>query len=291
MLIGGELGYRLLRRFPVPRSWQARLTRSARPQPGKLEAYWGPGIWEELAGRTVIDFGCGTGADAIDIARHGARQVIGLDIVREALDVAAAAAARANVSGRCTFGTTTTVKADRILSLDSFEHFADPGGVLETMAGLLKPDGCVLVSFGPPWFHPYGGHSFSVFPWAHLLFTEQALLRWRADYCTDGATRFGEVRGGLNQMTIRRFERLIRQGPFRLMDFTAFPIRGTRLFHNGLTREFLTSMVRCRLALSRTRRRGPDRGPGSGARGQGRRPRLLADPRPLALAPPVLADP
>ena len=54
MLIGGELGYRLLRRFPVPRSWQARLTRSAPPQPGKLEAYWGPGIWEELAGRTVI---------------------------------------------------------------------------------------------------------------------------------------------------------------------------------------------------------------------------------------------
>jgi hypothetical protein len=54
-----------------------------------------------------------------------------------------------------------------------------------------------------------GGHLFSVFPWAHLIFSEQALIRWRSDFKSDGATRFSEVAGGLNQMTIRRFERLI----------------------------------------------------------------------------------
>jgi hypothetical protein len=67
----------------------------------------------------------------------------------------------------------------------------------------------VPISFGPTWHHPYGGHLFSVFPWAHLIFSEKALTRWRSDLRDDGATRFGEVAGGLNQMTIRRFEELV----------------------------------------------------------------------------------
>ncbi len=70
------------------------------------------------------------------------------------------------------------------------------------MASLLKPSGFALVEFGYTWFHPYGGHLFSVFPWAHLIFTEKSLIRWRSDFKTDGATRFQEVAGGLNQMTI-----------------------------------------------------------------------------------------
>ncbi|HWG41642.1 MAG TPA: methyltransferase domain-containing protein [Gemmataceae bacterium] len=250
MLIGGELGYRVLQHFPTPRSWQIRLSSVSAPTPGKLESYWGHDIWEELAGRTVIDFGCGTGADTIEIARHGAERVIGLDIVAEALAVAERAAERANVADRCCFQTTTTEKADAILCLDSFEHFSDPAGILRTMAGLLKPGGTVLVSFGPPWLHPYGGHSFSAFPWAHLIFTEKSLLRWRSHHCGDGATRFGEVRGGLNQMTIRRFERLVADSPLQIRDFEAIPIRPVRLLHNRLTREFFTSMVRCKLRLN-----------------------------------------
>lgn len=74
------------------------------------------------------------------------------------------------------------------------------------MSALLEPKGEVIASFGPTWYHPLGGHLFSVFPWAHLLFSEKALLRWRSDFKTDGATHFGEVAGGLNQMTVDRFE-------------------------------------------------------------------------------------
>lgn len=254
MLIGGELGYQVLQRFPTPRNWQASLSETALPTPSKLERYWGREIWEELADRTVIDFGCGTGGDSIEMARHGARHVLGLDIRPEALAVAARAAERANVADRCTFRTTTTDKADAILSIDSFEHFADPAGVLQTMAGLLKPGGTAFVSFGPPWLHPFGGHSFSVFPWAHLLFRERALLRWRALHCGDGATRFHEVRGGLNQMTLGRFERLVRASPLRMKEFTAIPIRPVRLLHNRLTREYFTSMVRCKLTPKETKR-------------------------------------
>jgi hypothetical protein len=75
------------------------------------------------------------------------------------------------------------------------------------MYDLLRPGGQVVVSFGPPWFHPFGGHFFSVFRWAHLVFSEAALIEWRSAFKTDGATRFREVEGGLNQMTVRRLRK------------------------------------------------------------------------------------
>ncbi len=247
MLIGGELGYRVLRRFPVPCTWRTRLTSASLPTAGKLAEYWGQDIWDELRGRVVLDFGCGTGGDSIEIARRGAARVVGIDIVPQALEVAAQAARRAGVAERCSFQTHAAEKVDAIVCIDCFEHFADPMSILQTMADLLLPKGIAYVSFGPPWYHPYGGHSFSVFPWAHLIFTERALLRWRSHYSGDGATRFHEVRGGLNRMTLRRFERLVRESPLRMADFEAIPIRPVRALHNRLTREYFTSIVRCKL--------------------------------------------
>ena len=46
------------------------------------------------------------------------------------------------------------------------------------MESYLAPGAKVIATFGPTWYHPLGGHLFSVFPWAHLIFTERALLRW-----------------------------------------------------------------------------------------------------------------
>ena len=70
-------------------------------------------------------------------------------------------------------------------------------------------DGEIWISFAWSWYHPYGGHLFSIFPWAHLVFSEECLIRWRANFKDDGATRFSEVSGGLNQITIAQFEKLI----------------------------------------------------------------------------------
>jgi SAM-dependent methyltransferase len=131
--------------------------------------------------------------------------------------------------------------------VDAFEHFADPAEVLRIMNTLLKPEGEVLLSFGPTWYHPLGGHGFSVFPWAHLIFSEKALIAWRSTFKTDGATRFSEVAGGLNQMTIRRLEELVTASPFRFATLDPVPIRKLRWFHNRFTREFTTAVVRCRL--------------------------------------------
>jgi len=210
----------------------------------------GDRLLEDLKGKCVIDFGCGEGKDSIEIARCGASRVIGIDIWDAMLAAARRNAAAAGVADRCEFCTVATEQVDAIVSLDAFEHFADPAAILGVMRRLLKPGGFIAVSFGPTWYHPYGGHLFSVFPWAHLLFSERALIRWRSDIRADGATRFSEVEGGLNQMTISRFERLVRACGFEADYFEPVPIRKLAPLHNRLTREFSTAIVRCRLRPS-----------------------------------------
>jgi SAM-dependent methyltransferase len=245
-LVGGRLGYWLLRRLG------AHVVDHHGPSPAyhslsKLEVVFGPGIWNQVRGKTVIDIGCGLGLQAIEVAQHGARRVIGIDIRQEMLDRAEENAARAGVRDLCLFTTKTIEPADLILSVDGFEHYDDPAGMLRLMRDLLRPDGRVMVSFGPPWLRPLGGHLFSVFPWSHLVFTERVLIRWRSDFKSDGATCFRETAGALNQMTLRRFERLLAQSDFEVQDFTAVPIRRLRHLSNRLTREFVTSVVRCTL--------------------------------------------
>jgi SAM-dependent methyltransferase len=213
----------------------------------KLQALFGKGVFQQVKGMVVIDFGCGEGLEAIEIAQNGAQKVIGIDIREVVLRRANANAVEAGVATLCHFETSTSERADIVISIDSFEHFADPRQALTTMYNLLKPGGILMVSFGPPWYHPYGGHLFSVFPWAHLLFSEAALIRWRSDIRSDGARCFGEVTGGLNQITIREFEQMVRDRRFEVQSLSMVPIRKLAFLHNRLTKEFTTSIVRCEL--------------------------------------------
>lgn len=213
----------------------------------KLAVLMGKDFFAKIQGKVVIDFGCGEGGDAIEMALRGAKRVIGVDIREDVLEIARRKAADAGVRDTCSFATSAAELADVVVSVDAFEHFADPAGILEIMNRLLRPGGDLLVSFGPTWYHPLGGHLFSVFPWAHLIFSEEALIGWRATFKTDGATRFFEVAGGLNQMTIRRFEELVAVSTLQLASLELVPIRKLRHFHNRVTREFTTAVIRCRL--------------------------------------------
>jgi len=240
-----DLQYQILKKIaPNERHTMDESTYEGKSKAGIL---LGGDFLAAIQDKTVIDFGCGDGLATLDLARHGAKKVIGLDIRQSILDKATANAAAAGLSEYCEFSTSTETKADVIMSLDAFEHFGDPAAILAVMYNLLKPGGCVLASFGPTWYHPLGGHLFSVFPWAHLLFSEPALIRWRANVRPDGATRFSEVEGGLNQMTIARFERLVSTSQFKIQEIETVPIRKLRPIHCRVTREFTTAVVRAKL--------------------------------------------
>ena len=248
-VVGGACGIRILKKlspdghgaFPdgVPLAYQDRT---------KLEVLLGADVWNLIRNKVVVDFGCGQGREVVELVERGARHVFGIELRQEWLDEAAALARARGVADRCTFLERWTggPSADVILSIDSFEHFDDPAGILKTMYGMLSPTGSVLATFGPTWYHPYGGHLFSLFPWAHFVFTEHALVTWRATLPGKRpTTSFRET--GLNQMTVKRFETLVAASPFEFASFEAVPIRKVLWAANRLLREFTTSIVRCRL--------------------------------------------
>lgn len=67
----------------------------------QLEVAFGPQVWKELAGRTVIDFGCADGIESIDMAQHGVGRIIGIDIRKSALEIARKRATDAGLEDRC----------------------------------------------------------------------------------------------------------------------------------------------------------------------------------------------
>jgi SAM-dependent methyltransferase len=189
------------------------------------------------------------------------KHALGLDIRGAVLEAARRLATHEQVAHRCRFLNghdrealaSWSGRIDVVLSRDAFEHYPDPAAVLRQMWDLLVPGGSVFISFGPPWWHPYGCHMMFMGapPWAHLWFTEQTIMEMRRRYRSDGATRFEEVEGGLNRMTIARFEDLVTRSRFIVRDLKLIPIRRTRLLcRNKIGRELFTSLVKAHLIKS-----------------------------------------
>src|SRR6266481_2130947 len=114
-VLGGRLGYHLLRRIAGAPGDGECCSGGAYAQRNKLEVLLGPDIWTHTEGRTVIDYGCGAGEEAVEIARRGAKRVIGIDIRENLLAEARRAAQMAGVADRCVFDRRTDVTADVIL--------------------------------------------------------------------------------------------------------------------------------------------------------------------------------
>jgi SAM-dependent methyltransferase len=249
-LVGGEIGYRLLRQLVKVAPGNEITT--AYGNRSKMEVFFGPDIWKELRNKTVIDFGCEGGVESVDMAQHGVGRVIGIDIRETALEEARARAKQAGLEDRCLFTTHYEDKADVVVTLDAFEHFSDPSAMLRVMRGMLKDDGYVLACFGPTWYHPLGGHGFSIFPWAHVVFTESVLMRWYREESGVASYKFTEVIGGLNKLTVSRFVKVVSNSDFKLADFQPVPIRKLKLLANRFTREFTTAVVKCKLIPKHT---------------------------------------
>ncbi len=85
----------------------------------RLGALMGAEIFDTIAGKTVIDFGCGEGVDAVEMAVRGAKRVIGIDIREEVLRVARYKSLAAGIQSSCSFVTSTQELADVVVSVDA----------------------------------------------------------------------------------------------------------------------------------------------------------------------------
>jgi len=176
-----------------------------------------------ISGKAVLDFGCGRGWQSVAMARAGAAYVLGVDTNGPSLQSARALGARSGLAtDRICFAEGLRAehagRFDVVISQNSFEHFPDPDAILKQLTSALRPRGRLLITFSPPWFAPYGSHAsfFTKVPWVHLLFSERTIMRVRSRFRSDGAQRYQDVEGGLNGMTVARFERLVRASGLRV---------------------------------------------------------------------------
>jgi SAM-dependent methyltransferase len=174
-----------------------------------------PGFLERIRGKSILDFGCGLGYQSVALARSGAKSVVGVDTSEKNLLCAVNLSKSSSVEDRVVFEKDLfghyRESFDIAISQNSFEHFSEPFQVLEKLNGALKPGGKLFITFGPPWMSPWGSHMGFLFklPWAHLFFSERAVMGVRSRFKSDGAKRYEDVEGGLNKMTIARFEDII----------------------------------------------------------------------------------
>ena len=104
-----------------------------------------------LAGKRVIDVGCGGGLLSEAMSRHGA-EVTGIDLGAATLEVAELHALESGLSIRYLKQSAEDHAAqapatyDVVTCLEMLEHVPDPAAVLHALQTLVKPDGHIVVS-------------------------------------------------------------------------------------------------------------------------------------------------
>ena len=101
-----------------------------------------------LAGKSVLDVGCGAGLLCEPLARMGGA-VTGVDAAPENIAVAAAHAAMSRLDIDYRAGELADQNLglfDVVCSMEVIEHVADPAAFLSQLTARLKPDGLLLLS-------------------------------------------------------------------------------------------------------------------------------------------------
>jgi hypothetical protein len=118
------------------------------------------------------------------------------------------------------------------------------------MKRAAKTGGRIYITFGPPWFAPYGSHMhfFTKVPWVNILFSERTVMNVRRLFRQDGAARYIDVESGLNKMSLARFDRIVRGSGLRVEWRTHELVKGIdalRLL--PFASEFFVNRVNCAL--------------------------------------------
>lgn len=115
-----------------------------------IDSHWGGDAagFIPLAGRSVLDVGCGAGLLAEPLARLGG-QVTGVDAAPENIGAAQAHAAQAGLAIEYLAGGVEAVAGrqfDLVTSLEVIEHVADPAAFAHALTRAVAPGGLLVVS-------------------------------------------------------------------------------------------------------------------------------------------------
>jgi SAM-dependent methyltransferase len=133
-----------------------------------------------VAGRRVLDFGCGDGHVARAAAEMGAAVSVGYDLVAGKWDGTGATAFSTDMDAVRTAG-----PYDIVFLYDVLDHAEDPVNVLVAAADLLSPEGVIYARLHP-WCSRHGGHLFRAAnkAYLHLFLSPEAGRLLTPDYPT-----------------------------------------------------------------------------------------------------------
>jgi SAM-dependent methyltransferase len=134
------------------------------------------------AGKSVLVVGAGAGTEMLWCLRHGAREVLGLDVAPQSPAALAAAVARLGLGGseekdgpRFSILKMGIEEADSlgrrfdlVLSNNVFEHIPRLDRAFEVCAGLVEPYRGRVAIFTDPLYYSSAGSHLPVAPWEHL---------------------------------------------------------------------------------------------------------------------------
>lgn len=219
--------FRIDRFFPRPRvegrespeaysDWEHR---TGRTLIGRCDEYLG-----DLAGKKILDIGCGLGGKTLVYAEAGG-DVTGVDLdpvhCSGAADYALGSGCPLNVvCGDATLLPFSDSSFDIVIANDSMEHFHDPASALNELVRVVRPGSLVFLFF-TPWRSPLGSHLYDQIktPWCHILFSEKILEdmvglafeeEGREDPAEDAARVMDDYRIKNNRIDISGYRKIIQ---------------------------------------------------------------------------------
>ena len=206
-----------------------------------------PNLRREIAGKCVIDFGSGLGYQSMALAVAGARRVVGIEIDEQRIEIGRARITEQGLARKVCFERKIPngLRADVILSQNSFEHFLDSKRILAEMSAALAPGGKIYITFAPPWNAPWGAHMafFCRLPWVHLFFPERTIMEVRSLFRPGTERTYREV--GLAQMSLAQFERTVKSSGLQIQFRRYDCIRGMNALQWTPLRELFVNRVSC----------------------------------------------
>lgn len=208
----------------------------------------------DLAGKSLLDVGCGLGRKTVFYSIKGAKAT-GVDIDRQAvkeahhfikenkiqeIDFVVADAARLPFS-ECSF--------DVVISNDSLEHISMWREAIFEMKRVMKSNGFLCINFGPLWCSPFGSHmDFGEFfspPWGHLIFSEKTIKAVLIS--------FGKIAQAdrnkplfmhhLNRIKVKDFEEFLKIVKMKIILYRTRSVPPFEIFQHTPLREFFATQV------------------------------------------------
>lgn len=189
-----------------------------------------------LTGQTVLDVGCGLGANLVQLCEMGASRITALDIDWKQIQCTQSMFSEhyPESYSQIDFVTSDATKLpyvdnyfDAIISADTFEHIENLSEALQECSRVIKPEG-YLYAYFPPFYAPWGGHMINWIrlPWCQVFFSEKTVINAARQIEKEGLatnnhlppeTRLdlqtGNIIPFVNHLTIKEFRNILIDVP------------------------------------------------------------------------------